>query len=202
MARAAEQVLALTDNRLYGLFNNAGFGLYGPLDTVSREDLEKQFSANLFGTHQLTTLLLPAMKQAGEGRIIQTSSVMGLISTPGRGAYAASKYALEAWSDALRMELSGSGIRVSLIEPGPITTRFTENVTQTMQDKPVKNPGIASLFTGKPEDVVKKVIHALEHPHPKIRYPVTGLTVIVMWLRRLLPLWLMDKILNKKSAAA
>ncbi|EBQ6150701.1 short-chain dehydrogenase, partial [Salmonella enterica subsp. enterica serovar Enteritidis] len=67
---------------------------------------------------------------------------------------------------------------------------------------PVKNPGIASLFTGKPEDVVKKVIHALEHPHPKIRYPVTGLTVIVMWLRRLLPLWLMDKILNKKSAAA
>lgn len=127
---------------------------------------------------------------------------MGLISTPGRGAYAASKYALEAWSDALRMELSGSGIRVSLIEPGPITTRFTENVTQTMQDKPVKNPGIARLFTGKPEDVVKKVIHALEHPHPKIRYPVTGLTVIVMWLRRLLPLWLMDKILNKKSSAA
>ena len=202
VARAAEQVLALTDNRLYGLFNNAGFGLYGPLYTVSREDLEKQFSANLFGTHQLTTLLLPAMKQAGEGRIIQTSSVMGLISTPGRGAYAASKYALEAWSDALRMELSGSGIRVSLIEPGPITTRFTENVTQTMQDKPVKNPGIARLFTGKPEDVVKKVIHALEHPHPKIRYPVTGLTVIMMWLRRLLPLWLMDKILNKKSAAA
>lgn len=202
VARAAVQVLALTDNRLYGLFNNAGFGLYGPLETVSREDLEKQFSANLFGTHQLTTLLLPAMKQAGEGRIIQTSSVMGLISTPGRGAYAASKYALEAWSDALRMELAGTGVRVSLIEPGPITTRFTENVTQTLQDKPVKNPGIARLFTGKPEDVVKKVIRALEHRHPKIRYPVTGLTVIVMWLRRLLPLWLMDKILNKKSSAA
>ncbi|OBU10159.1 SDR family oxidoreductase [Morganella psychrotolerans] len=202
VARAAQTVLTLTNNRLYGLFNNAGFGLYGQIETISRTDLEKQFSANLFGTHQLTCLLLPAMKQAGEGRIIQTSSVMGLISTPGRGAYAASKYALEAWSDALRMELTGTGVRVSLIEPGPIATRFTENVTQTQQDKPVKNPGIARFFTGKPEDVVSKVIHALEHRNPKMRYPVTGLTVIVMWLKRLLPQRLMDKILNKKPPVA
>lgn len=91
----------------------------------------------------------------GEGRIIQTSSVMGLISTPGRGAYAASKYAVEAWSDALRMELASTGIKVSLIEPGPIKTRFTENVNQAQQDKPVKNPGIASRFTLTPDDVVK-----------------------------------------------
>lgn len=96
---AAAQVIALTHNRLYGLFNNAGYGVYGPLNTLSRQQLEQQFASNLFGTHQLTQLLLPAMLPHGEGRIIQTSSVMGLVATPGRGAYAASKYALEAWSD-------------------------------------------------------------------------------------------------------
>lgn len=117
--RAADEVIALTDNCLYGIFNNAGFGMYGPLSTISRAQMEQQFSANFFGAHQLTMRLLPAMLPHGEGRIVMTSSVMGLISTPGRGAYAASKYALEAWSDALRMELRHSGIKVSLIELVP-----------------------------------------------------------------------------------
>lgn len=81
--QAAAEVIRLTDNRLYGLFNNAGYGLYGPLNTISRQQLEQQFSSNLFGTHQLTQLLLPAMLPHGEGRIIQTSSVLGLVSTPG-----------------------------------------------------------------------------------------------------------------------
>ena len=124
--RAAAEVIALTDNRLYGLFNNAGYGVYGPLNTISRQQMEQQFSANFFGAHQLTMLLLPAMTPHGEGRIVMTSSVMGLIASPGRGAYAASKYALEAWSDALRMELRRSGIQVSLIEPGPIRTEADE----------------------------------------------------------------------------
>ena len=106
-------------------------------------------------------LLLPAMTPHGEGRIVMTSSVMGLIASPGRGAYAASKYAFEAWSDALRMELRHSGIQVSLIEPGPIRTRFTDNVNQTQSDKPVENPGIAARFTLGPEAVVEKVRHAL-----------------------------------------
>ncbi|MGF7445408.1 SDR family oxidoreductase, partial [Klebsiella michiganensis] len=109
--RAAAEVIALTDNRLYGLFNNAGYGVYGPLPTISRQQMEQQFSANFFGVHQLTMLLLPAMEPHGEGRIVMTSSVMGIISSPGRGAYAASKFALEAWSDALRMELRHSGIK-------------------------------------------------------------------------------------------
>ncbi|SUC39315.1 short chain dehydrogenase [Proteus mirabilis] len=127
---------------------------------------------------------------------------MGLISTPGRGAYAASKYAVEAWSDALRMELASTGIKVSLIEPGPIKTRFTENVNQAQQDKPVKNPGIASRFTLTPDDVVKKLIHALESPRPKLRYPVTLLTYAVKVLKRLLPDRLMDRILNGQSNKA
>lgn len=89
-------MIALTGGRLYGLFNNGGFGVYGPLSRISRSQLERQFATNLFGTHQLTQLLLPAMLPHGEGRIIQTSSVMGLVSSAGRGAYAASKFALEA----------------------------------------------------------------------------------------------------------
>lgn len=193
--RAADDVIALTEKRLYGIFNNAGFGVYGPLTTVSREKMEQQFSANFFGAHQLTMRLLPAMIPHGEGRIVMTSSVMGLISTPGRGAYAASKYALEAWSDALRMELRHSGIKVSLIEPGPIRTRFTENVNQT-SDKAVENPGIAARFTLGPEAVVAKVRHAFESPKPKLRYPVTMVTHVVSLLRRLLPARAMDKILH------
>ena len=158
--RAAAEVIALTDNRLYGLFNNAGYGVYGPL------------------------------------RIVMTSSVMGIISSPGRGAYAASKYALEAWSDALRMELRHSGIKVSLIEPGPIRTRFTNNVNQTQADKPVENPGIAARFTLGPEAVVEKVRHAFVSDKPKLRYPVTLVTHAVALLKRLLPTRAMDKIIQ------
>ena len=141
-------------------------------------------------------LLLPAMEPHGEGRIVMTSSVMGIISSPGRGAYAASKYALEAWSDALRMELRHSGIKVSLIEPGPIRTRFTNNVNQTQADKPVENPGIAARFTLGPEAVVEKVRHAFVSDKPKLRYPVTLVTHAVALLKRLLPTRAMDKIIQ------
>lgn len=194
--RAADEVIALSGNRLFGIFNNAGYGVYGSLDSISREQMEQQFSSNFFGTHQLTLRLLPAMLPHGEGRIVMTSSVMGLISTPGRGAYAASKYALEAWSDALRMELRHTGIKVSLIEPGPIRTRFTDNVNQTQRDKPVENPGIAARFTLGPEAVVAKVRHAFESKRPKLRYPVTLVTWAVSLLKRLLPARMMDKILH------
>lgn len=194
--RAAQEVIELTQNRLYGIFNNAGYGVYGMLNTISREQLEQQFSTNFFGVHQLTQRLLPAMLPHGEGRIVMTSSVMGLISTPGRGAYAASKYALEAWSDALRMELRHSGIKVCLIEPGPIRTRFSDNVNQTQIDKPVENPGIASRFTLDASAVVEKVRHAFLSDKPKMRYPVTLVTHAVMVLKRLLPGRLLDKILQ------
>ncbi|WP_340617025.1 SDR family oxidoreductase [Xenorhabdus entomophaga] len=197
--RAAKTVIELTSGRLFGLFNNGGFGVYGPLESISREQMEKQFSTNFFGTHQLTCLLLPAIRAYGAGRIVQTSSVMGLLSTPGRGAYAASKYALEAWSDALRGELAKTGIKVSLIEPGPINTRFTENVNQTQQDHPVENPSLASRFALMPEDVVSKLIHALESPNPKLRYSVTLLTHVVKVSRRILPERWLDKIVRWQS---
>ncbi|HGJ5876288.1 MAG TPA: SDR family oxidoreductase [Arsenophonus sp.] len=194
--QAAQQVIKLTNGRLYGLFNNAGYGVYGPLNTISRQQLEQQFSTNFFSIHQLTCLLLPAMLPHGEGRIIQTSSVLGIVSSPGRGAYAASKHALEAWSDALRLELNGSGIQVSIIEPGPIRTRFTDNVEQTNKNNPVKNPTIAARLSLTPEHVVKRLVHALESPKPKIRYPVTLLTYGIAFMKYLLPDRLMDKFLT------
>ncbi|WP_034912884.1 SDR family oxidoreductase [Erwinia sp. 9145] len=198
VARGAAAILRQCDNRLYALFNNGGYGVYGPLATLSREQMERQFATNVFGAHQLTMLLLPALKASPQARIINTSSVLGLISTPGRGMYAASKYALEAWSDALRMELHGSGVRVSLIEPGPIKTRFTDNVSQGEQDKPVKNPGIAARFTLPPEAVLPKLRHALESKHPRLRYPVTLVAHTMSILRRLLPGWMLDRILRGK----
>jgi len=196
VAQAAAEVIKRTNGRLYALFNNAGYGLYGPLNTLSRQQFERQFATNIFGVHQLTQLLLPAMLPHGEGRIIQTSSVMGLVVTPGRGAYAASKYALEAWSDALRMELYGSGIEVSLIEPGPIKTRFTENVNQSDNTQPVTNPGIAKRFTLPPEAILPKLHHALESPKPKLRYPVTLVAHALSLLRRILPGRYLDKVLR------
>ena len=198
VARGAAEILALSNNQLFALFNNGGYGVYGPLESISREQMEQQFATNVFGTHQLTTLLLPALRASGDARIVNTSSVLGLISTPGRGIYAASKYALEAWSDALRMELHGSGIGVSLIEPGPIKTRFTDNVNQAHQDNPVKNPGIAARFTLPPEAILPKLHHALESKSPRLRYPVTLVAHAMTVLRRLLPGWILDRFLRGK----
>ncbi len=197
---AARQVTELSGGKLYALFNNAGFGVYGPLAALSRQQLEQQFSTNFFSVHQLTLLLLPCLQASGNARIVNTSSVMGLISTPGRGAYAASKYALEAWSDALRMELQHSGVRVSLIEPGPISTEFTGNVVQGESDRPVTNPGIAARFTLPPQAVLPKLRHALESRYPRQRYPVTVVAHVMSVARRLLPGILMDRILSSHSS--
>lgn len=197
--QAAAEVLTLCNGQLYGLFNNAGFGIYGPVQTITRQQMEQQFATNLFGLHQLTLLLLPAMLKHGEGRIIQTSSVMGIISSPGRGVYAASKYALEAWSDALRLELHGTGIKVCLIEPGPIKTNFSQNVNQTLLEQPVTNPGVVKRFALGPEAILPKLQHALSSPNPKVRYRVTLVTHVAALLKRLLPDRCMDRVLRSKS---
>lgn len=198
VSQAAQEVLTLCEGKLYALFNNAGFGIYGRLNTISRSQLESQFSTNFFGVHQLTQLLLPAMLKHNEGRIIQTSSIVGIVATPGRGAYSASKYALEAWSDVLRLELAKTNIKVCLIEPGPLKTYFSNNVNQTEKENIVKNPPIARRFTLAPEAVLPYLYHALEHDKPKIRYRVTKVTKLAAIAKRLLPDRLMDKILESK----
>ncbi|MBP6563256.1 MAG: SDR family oxidoreductase [Neisseriaceae bacterium] len=199
VATAAADVIERSGGRLYALFNNAGYGVYGPLQSISRRQLQQQFEANLFGVHQLTLLLLPAMLPYGEGRIIQTSSIMGLVTTPKRGAYAASKYALEAWSDALRMELHGTGVMVSLLEPGPLTTAFGQNVNQAQADQPVHNPGIARFLTLTADAVLPKLHHALEHKRPKLRYPVTYVAHGLRVLKWLLPARWLDGLLRRQS---
>ena len=206
---AVDQTLKLTDGRLDALFNNAGFGQYGALEDLSRDALRAQFETNVFGTHELITQVIPVMRQQGHGRIINNSSMLGLVALPYRGAYNASKFALEALTDTLRLELSNSGIHVVLIEPGPITSHFGANTykvfertidintsrhstTHAKMASRLQGDGLPSRFKLGPEAVLKKVIHALESPRPKIRYYVTVPTYALAYLRRLLPYRVMD----------
>jgi NAD(P)-dependent dehydrogenase (short-subunit alcohol dehydrogenase family) len=124
IAACAERVLELTGGRLYGLFNNGAYSQPGAVEDLTVEALRGQFEANFFGWHDLTRRFIPAMRRAGEGRIVQCSSVLGLVAFKWRGAYNASKFALEALSDTLRLELAGSGVHVAIIEPGPIRSRL------------------------------------------------------------------------------
>jgi NAD(P)-dependent dehydrogenase (short-subunit alcohol dehydrogenase family) len=127
IANALAQTLDITGGRLDALFNNGAYGQPGAVEDLSRDVLRAQLETNLLGWHDLTCRVIPIMRRQGHGRIVQNSSILGLIPLPFRGAYVASKYALEGLTDTLRLELRGSGISVSLIEPGPILSRFREN---------------------------------------------------------------------------
>jgi len=209
---AVDEVLRRTDGQLYGLFNNGAYGQPGAVEDLSRDVLRTQFETNLFGWHSLTCRVLPTMRAQGYGRIIQNSSILGLIALKYRGAYNASKYALEGLSDTLRLELADSDIHVSLIEPGPIRSAFRKNAFKAFEDninvessvhKPqylamqsrLQKEGDAMPFTLPPEAVLKRVIHALESQRPKPRYYVTFPTYLFGTLRRLLSFRLLDKIL-------
>ena len=211
---AFETIMQKTNGNLYALFNNAAFGISGAVEDLARDALRDIFEVNLFGTHELTRLAIPAMRQQGHGRIIQNSSVLGLVALKYRGAYNATKYALEGLSDTLRMELEGTNIFVSLIEPGPIESDFRKNayaaykryinkdssffreVYERTEDR-LQTEGPVVPFTLGPEAVLKKVIHALESKRPRIRYYVTFPTYLFGYLKRLLPDRIMDKILAR-----
>src|SRR6476661_4683862 len=130
ISAAAAHVLSATDGTLTALYNNGGYGQPGALEDIRPDVLRAQFEVNVFGWHDLTRRVIPAMRARGEGRIVFCSSVLGLIAAPYRGSYSASKFAVEALADTLRMELQGSCIHVSLIEPGPIATRFVERAIE------------------------------------------------------------------------
>ncbi len=211
---AVDALLERTDGRLYALFNNGAYVQPGAVEDISRDVLREQFETNLFGWHQLTRRLLPVMRNRGEGRIIQNSSVLGFVALSHRGAYNASKYALEGLSDTLRLELHGSNIHISLIEPGPIKSRFRangyamykknidaenshhRNAYLAMEERLTKE-GPAVPLTQPPEAVLKRVIHALESPRPQARYYVTFPTYLFGTLKRLLPTRAMDWVLRK-----
>ena len=212
--RGLEETLSLTDGRLFALFNNGAYAQPGAVEDLSRDALRAQFETNLFGWHELTCRVIPIMRKQGAGRIIQNSSVLGLVALPYRGAYNASKHALEGLTDTLRLELRGSGIHLSLIEPGPITSRFRANAMrmwkkhidpdhsvhraqyQAMAER-LQKPGPAAPFTLPPEAVLKRVIHALEHPRPRIRYPVTFPTYLFAFLKRALSARMLDGALRR-----
>jgi NAD(P)-dependent dehydrogenase (short-subunit alcohol dehydrogenase family) len=211
---AAAALLERTGGRLDALFNNAGYGQPGAVEDLSRAALQEQFETNLFGAHELTCQFLPIMRRQGGGRILYTSSVLGLVAFPYRGAYVASKFALEGLADTLRLELAGSGIHVCLIEPGPILSRFRDNAHAAYQQHLPSNTsphrqqyaamearltkiGPAAPFTLPPDAVLKRVIHALESPRPRPRYPVTAPAYLFAALRRLLPTRTLDVVLRR-----
>jgi len=211
---AVAAVLEATGGTLYGLFNNGAYGQPGAVEDLRREVLREQFETNLFGTHELTNLVIPVMRRQGHGRIIQNSSVLGFAAMRFRGAYNASKYALEGLTDTLRLELAGSGVYVSLVEPGPIASRFRDNAYrmyrknidpetsphretyQAMEARLLKE-GPAVPFTLGPEAVVAKVIHALEARRPRERYYVTFPTYLFGYLKRILPTRALDALVGK-----
>ncbi len=213
---ALSRVLELTDGRLYALFNNGAYGQPGAVEDLPTEILREQFETNLFGWHELTRQVIPLMRRQGFGRIIQNSSILGFVSLPFRGAYNASKHALEGLTDTMRLELYNSGIYISLIEPGPIESRFRENSYHKWQQTLSENPSVhqetyrklverlsaeetPTPFTLPPEAVLKRVIHALESPNPKPRYFVTFPTRLFAVLKRVLPVRMLDAALRKVS---
>lgn len=213
---ALAQVLERTGGSLDALFNNAGYGQPGAVEDLTRAVLRAQFETNLFGMIELTNRVLPVMRRQGHGRIVQNSSILGYMVLAYRGAYNASKFAIEGITDTLRLELRGSGIHVSLIEPGPIKSRFRANAFAAYEQhidaensahhtqyaamvRRLQKPGPAAPFTLGPEAVLQKLIHALESPHPRARYRVTKPAYFFAYAKRLLPTGWMDRILGSIS---
>jgi NAD(P)-dependent dehydrogenase (short-subunit alcohol dehydrogenase family) len=210
IAAAAEQVLAATGGKLTALFNNGGYGQPGAVEDLRPHVLRAQFEANVFGWHDLTARVIPAMRAQGQGRIVFCSSVLGLVAAPYRGAYCASKFAVEALADALRMELAATGIRVVLIEPGPIASRFLDHALEAyrrnvdLEASPHSEiyrarivrleEGGSQTFKLGPEAVALKLVQALESRNPKRRYYVTLPAYAAALLRRVLPTRALDAI--------
>ena len=208
---AISQLYQKADN-LFALINNGAYGQAGALEDISRDVLEKQFQANVFGWHELTNLVLPKMRKENVGRVIYISSVLGFVAMPFRGPYIASKFAIEGLVNTLRLELSDTNIKFSLIQPGPIESKFRanaylafkENVDssnsnykeqyQTMIQRLESDKN--AQFTLPPEAVLKSALHALKSNSPKIHYRVTFPTKLFAFLGRILPSLWMDKILN------
>jgi NAD(P)-dependent dehydrogenase (short-subunit alcohol dehydrogenase family) len=216
VAALAEEVAARGGGKLDALFNNGAYGQPGAVEDLTREVLEAQFAANVFGWHQLTRACLPLMRANGRGRIVQCSSVLGLVALKWRGAYNASKFAIEALSDTLRLELRGSGIHVSLIEPGPIESKmpstglvwFEKNIdwensvhrdAYQAQLARLRAGGVKSRLKLKPDAVYAVLRHALESPNPRPHYPVTLPAKIGVLLKRILPAKLFYRVLASQA---
>jgi short-subunit dehydrogenase len=207
-------ILKETGGTLDYLFNNGAYGQPGALEDLPTQALKMQFETNVFGWHELTKQIIPVMRKQRHGRIIQCSSVLGFVSMAYRGAYNASKYALEGLSDTLRLELKPANIAVILLQPGPINTQFRANaliafnnyidnnnsvhkVQYQQQVDRLSSKKSSAQFTLEPADVTKALIHALESHRPKIRYRITVPTKLFAVLKRILPTRWLDNLLLK-----
>lgn len=198
-----ETVVQETGGTLDALFNNGAYGQPGAVEDLPTDVLRAQFEANFFGWHELTRQIIPLMRKQGHGRIIQCSSVLGFVPMTFRGAYVASKYALEGLTQTLALELEGSNIQVSLIQPGPITSRFRTTAHQkfvthidieTSAFRSRYQKRLEGLQSEKPDQfelppkaVMKKLDHALNARRAKSRYYVTIPTYVMAALTRMLP---------------
>ena len=196
------------------IVNNAGIAIPGAVEDLSRDDLRAQFEVNVFGLQELTNKLVPTFRDQGWGRIVNISSIYGILTAPMVGGYCASKYALEALSNAQRMELSNSGITLSLVEPGPILSSFRRNAYDSLSkkisvgdhfysdykktlDRKLGKSQKNTLFTLGPKHVANKVVHALTSDHPKRRYLITYPAYAGYVMARILPDFAVDYFMKK-----
>ncbi len=209
---AIESLLAKTQ-KLDILFNNAAYGQPGAIEDLPLQALQEQFAVNLFGWHELTKRVIPIMRRQGSGRIIQHSSILGLVALKYRGAYNASKFALEGYTDTLRLELLGSGIDVITLNTGPVISNFRRNALQkflrfisphTSPHKKAYKKEIARMqsmqnppFTITSEEAAKIILSIILTPHPKPRYYITKASIILATLKRVLSTSMLDTILQK-----
>ena len=214
IAAAVAEVASRTGGTLDALFNNGAFACAGAVEDLPRDALRAIFETNLFGYHDLTRRVIPLMRAQGQGRIINCSSVLGLVGAKWRGAYVATKFAMEGLTDVLRIEMRGTGIDVILIEPGPITSNIRANAVphfnrwidwKNSARKDEYGPLVYRLYESRGPDkfelpasaVTAKLIHAVESRRPRARYYVTTPTYLMGALRRLLPTRTLDWLIAK-----
>ncbi|WP_320197370.1 SDR family oxidoreductase [Agrobacterium sp. rho-13.3] len=214
IAALVDEVAARTGGRVDALFNNGAYGQPGAVEDISVDVLRQQFETNVFGWHDLTCRVIPFMRRRGSGRIVHCSSILGLVPYRYRGAYTASKFALEGLGITLRMELQGSGIHVSLIEPGPIASEFTATALKHIKGNiDLENSAHAEDYKRQlarldgsgpknkhklgPDAVYEELKHALTAPRPKPHYVITAPAKQAMILKRLLPANLFYRLLRK-----
>jgi len=213
---AVQTALRRTGGTLDAVFNNGAFACPGAVEDLPTQALRAIFEVNLFGYHELTRQIIPVMRaQPDGGRIINCSSVLGLVGAPWRGAYVATKFALEGLTDVLRVEMRGTGVRLILVEPGPITSRIRQNAVAhferwiNWQDSPraaqYRRTLVRRLYEDRGPDrfelpasaVTQKLIRALEDHRPAARYFVTTPTYLMNIARRILPTAALDWILSR-----
>ena len=212
---ALGQVLAQTGGTLDAVFHNGAYAIPGAVEDLPTDALRAIFESNFFGWHELTRRVLPVMRQQGHGRIVVNSSVLGMVAAPWRGAYNASKFALEGLTDTLRIEMRDTPIHVTTIAPGPIDTPFRRNsvphfetwidwhrsarATQYERELVPRlyEPPARNRFELPPSAVTWALIAALESPRPKARYHVTTPTRMMGLARRILPVSLLDRLLSR-----